>query len=106
MHYFVGKWQIVAKAPRGHDFVDLIKPGYMIIPEVGCAEFSFGTISGEMDLRVSSREPFLEYSWSGVSEGNPAHGRGLFDFETPNLGEGIFFIHNDEELGLQIERKI
>ena len=87
------------------DYVDLIEPGYFAFDDDGLGEFVFGAVRGWLDVRVSIREPRLEYSWQGVSEGDELCGRGWFEFETPLHGEGRLFIHCGDESGVIIGRK-
>jgi hypothetical protein len=89
----------------GQDYVDLVEPGYFEFTEDGLGEFVFGAVRGWIDVRVSMRKPFLEYSWQGVSEGDDYCGRGWVEFPTPNNGEGRLFIHCGDESGVKIERE-
>ena len=105
MHEFVGRWRITEMENWAQDYVDLVEPGYFKFTEDGLGEFVFGAVRGWIDARVSTREPFLEYSWQGVSEGDDYCGRGLFEFPTPNKGEGMLFIHCSDESTITIERE-
>lgn len=87
------------------DYVDLVEPGYFEFTEDNLGEFVFGALKGWLDVRVSMRRPFLEYSWQGVCEGDDHCGRGWFEFPTPMKGEGRFFIHCGDESGIRIERE-
>ena len=53
-----------------------------------------------MDVRVSTREPRLEFSWLGESDGKNYFGRGWLEFETPDEGAGMLFIHGGKEVGI------
>lgn len=88
------------------DYVDLVEPGYFEFAEDNLGEFVFGALKGWLDVRVSMRRPFLEYSWQGASEGDDYCGRGWFEFPTPMKGEGRFFIHCGDESGIGIERVV
>lgn len=87
------------------DYVDLIEPGYFEFTADNLGQFVFGAVHGWIDVRVSMRKPFLEYSWQGTSEGDDYYGRGWFEFPTPNKGEGKLFIHCGDESGITIERE-
>ena len=105
MHEFVGRWKITWMEMWAQDYVDLAEPGYFKFDEDGLGEFVFGAVRGWIDVRVSMRKPFLEYSWQGVSEGDDYCGRGWFEFPTPDVGEGKLFIHCGDESAIKIERE-
>lgn len=105
MHDFVGKWRIKWMETWGQDYVDLVEPGYFEFTEDGLGEFVFGAVKGWVDVRVSTRVPYMEFSWQGVCEGDELCGRGKIEFSTPFKGEGEIFIHNGDESAFIIERK-
>ena len=103
MHDFVGKWHIKWMKTWPQEYVDLTEPGYFLFTEDGMGEFVFGAMKGFMDVRISTRTPFLEFSWQGVCEGDDYCGRGFFEFETPFVGAGKIFIHCGDESEVEIE---
>ena len=105
MHDFVGRWRIEQMENWTQEFVDLQEPGFFEFGKDGLGSFVFGTIRGVVDTRVSDREPRLEFSWLGSSEGNELCGRGGFLFSTPDEGEGILFIHTGGQSGVSIRRE-
>ena len=105
MHEFTGRWRITHMGTWAQKFVDLIEPGYIEFTEDGLGELVFAAVRGGIDVRVSTREPFLEFSWQGVSEGDEYCGRGWFEFPTPDQGEGMLFIHCGDESTVTIERE-
>ena len=105
MHEFVGRWKIKSMETWPQDYVDLDVPGFFEFFEDRLGKFVFGAMIGFIDVRVSHREPFLEYSWQGECEGDDYSGRGWFEFPTPNEGFGKLFIHNGDESGIEIERE-
>ncbi len=105
MHYFEGRWRIKSMTAWAQNHVDLVEPGYFFFDNEGMGEFVFGAVKGWLDVRVSSQRPFMEFSWQGVCEGDELSGRGWFEFESPNVGEGMLFIHCSDESGIVIERE-
>jgi len=105
MHDFVSRWQITEMSEWDQDYVNLVEPGYFLFTNDNLGEFVFGAVQGWVDARVSSREPFLEYSWQGVNEGDEVCGRGWFRFPNPDTGEGMLFIHNGDESSIVICRE-
>jgi hypothetical protein len=104
MNYFAGRWKITWMEMWGQDYVDLVEPGYFLFDEDNQGEFVFSVVHGWLDVRVSTRQPMLEYSWQGDSEGDPLCGRGVFDFPDTANGEGILYIHNSDESAIKIAR--
>ena len=105
MHDFVGRWRIAEMETWTQEFVDLEEPGFFEFGEDGLGSFVFGTIRGVIDIRVSHREPLLEFSWLGHSEDNEICGRGTFLFSTPEEGEGTLFIHTGGQSDVSIRRE-
>lgn len=105
MHDFVGKWRIREMQTWTKEFVDLVEPGFFEFGDDGLGKFVFGTIRGAMDVRVSHREPLLEFSWLGNSEGNELCGRGCFLFPDPDEGQGTIFIHTGGQSDVSIHRE-
>ena len=106
MHDFVGKWRITWMSNWDQDYVDLVEPGYFEFTDDGLGEFVFGAVKGWVDARVSTRVPYMEFSWQGECEGDYLCGRGKIEFTTPFKGEGEIFIYNGDESEFIIERKI
>jgi len=106
VHDFVGKWRITWMSNWDQDYVDLVEPGYFAFTDDGLGEFVFGAVKGWVDARVSTRVPYMEFSWQGECEGDDLCGRGKIEFTTPFKGEGEIFIHNGDESEFIIERKI
>lgn len=103
-HEFVGKWRITWMENWDQDYVDYMEPGFFEFTPEGLGAFVFGTVQGDLDVRVSKQEPFLEFSWQGLCEGDLLCGRGKISFPTPMKGEGEIFIHCSDESRFTIER--
>jgi hypothetical protein len=106
VHDFVGRWKIKSMTTWPQDYVDLDEPGYFEFTEDGLGQFVFGAVKGWLDVRVSHRTPYLEFSWQGTCEGDDLCGRGKIEFPTPLQGDGEIYIHCGDESGFIIERKI
>ena len=105
MHDFVGRWQIVWLSTWPEKQANLKEAGYFRFLEGRAGEFAFGQYKGSMDVKVSTREPRLEYSWQGEVDGVKRFGRGWLEFDTPDEGEGILFVHDGSEVGIALRRK-
>jgi hypothetical protein len=104
VHEFVGRWRIKTMSTWPKKFVDLLEPAYIEFTEDSLGKLVFCAIQSWIDVRASHREPFLEFSWQGTSEGDDLCGRGKIDFPTPFLGEGEIFIHCGDESTFVIDR--
>ncbi|MFS1876416.1 hypothetical protein [Enterovibrio norvegicus] len=104
MHDFIGKWRIKWMSNWSQEYVDLLEPGYIEFSRDALGNFVFGAVKGHLDVRISSKEPSLEFSWQGICEGKEMSGRGKVDFLNEQLGEGELFIHNSDETDFIIER--
>ena len=105
MHDFKGRWRITWMETWPQDYVDLVEPGYFQFDEDNLGAFVFGAVRGWIDVRVSGKQPYLEYSWQGESEGDHYCGRGWFEFRNPNDSAGKLFIHCGDETAIKIEHE-
>jgi len=104
MHKFIGRWRITWMEVWDQDYIDCEQPGYFDFSENNLGEFAFGYVEGQLDVRYSSRQKRLDYSWQGGDESDPCCGRGFFKFSDNNHGEGQIYFHMGEESAIKIER--
>lgn len=104
MNDYTGRWRITTMEMWDQGYVDLMEPGLFQFGSDGMGSFVFGAVRGWLDMRVSEREPAVEFTWQGECEGDDMRGRGWFSFESPNQGTGMLFIHAGDESGVTIER--
>ena len=95
---FVGKWRIVEMEAWDQDYIDLVVPGHVTFESNGLGSFQFGTVEGGLDCRIESvgNGERVEFSWEGVSETDPACGRGWASIRDGEL-HGRIFIHGSDD---------
>jgi len=101
---FMRRWRIVEMDQWDNDYLDLVEPAFI---QLGGSDgaFVFGTVRGWLDLRYLARdgEPCVEFSWEGLSDDDPACGRGWASLGTAGRLVGHLFIHNSDDSGFVAE---
>jgi hypothetical protein len=106
---FIGYWKIVSMETWAQKYVDLVVPGFiefMMEDERLTGSFQFGTVVGWLDcrLREIDRVPFVEWSWDGRSDTDPASGRGWARVVEGEL-VGRIFIHAADDSAFKAKRQ-
>lgn len=104
MHKFIGRWRITSMEVWDQDYIDCEQPGYFEFTANNQGEFAFGYVEGQLDVRYSSRQKRLDFTWAGCDEMDECSGRGFFKFSDDNTGEGQIYFHLGEESAVKIER--
>lgn len=89
------------------DDLDLVEPAYLTLGPHGLGELQLLAIGAGIDYRVSERDgmPFVEFSWAGYDDTDPATGRGSARLEPSGALKGRFFIHQGDESGFTAFRE-
>jgi hypothetical protein len=89
------------------DYLDLEVPAFIEFGSGQLGEFWFGAVHGWTDYRVSQRDrqPAIEFSWQGVSEGDELSGRGWVTLTDTGLA-GHLFIHNSDDSAFRAVRAV
>lgn len=100
---FLGYWKITHMETWAQDYVDLVVPGFIEFTyeqdeDRLMGRVQFGTVSGWLDCRLRDIEgvTFVEWSWQGQSDTDPAGGRGWAHVVESEL-VGRIFIHNGDD---------
>ena len=103
---FYGYWRIIEMEMWDRDFIDAEVPGYIQFNEHEMGLFQFGYVRGSMDCRFSKMDEkdFVEFSWEGNDEMDPALGRGLASIEGDVLIGRLFF-HEGDDSEFKAKRK-
>ncbi|WNV82628.1 hypothetical protein [Umezawaea sp. Da 62-37] len=98
-----GRWRIVEMDQWDQDAIDLVEPGFITFTRDGTGEFGFIAVNGWMDCRWSKRDgqPFVEFTWEGNDEMDPASGRGWAVLAENGTLTGHLFIHLGEDSGFR-----
>lgn len=103
---FVGRWRITHMDLWDQDFVDAEVVGHFTFAVDGSGEFQFGSVSGGMDGRLTTRDgqPCVEWTWDGSDEMDPAQGRGSSVLQGGELHGLIAFHQGDESAFVAVKR--
>lgn len=95
---FRGTWRITSMELWDQAYMDLEGPAHITFDADRLGSFQFGAVRGWIDYRVSTEDGRVrvEFSWEGVSEGDPLCGRG-WAVQVNDAIEGLLFIHNGDE---------
>ena len=106
---FLGYWKIIEMEVWARDYIDLVLPGFIEFTyddDHLMGSFQFGTVSGGLDCRLRDIEgvTFIEWSWDGQSETDPACGRGWARLDGEDL-VGRLFIHAGDDSAFKARRE-
>ena len=106
---FIGYWKITRMDEWDSAYIDLVVPGFFEFErEDGrlMGSFQFGTVAGWLDCRIRSAggESYVEWSWEGHSDTDPACGRGWARVEGERL-VGRLFIHASDDSAFEASRQ-
>ena len=81
------------------EYLDLVETAHITIDVRGQGEFIFGAVKGWLDCRFTERDdqPFVEFSWEGLSEGDSVCGRGWASLQSDGSLKGHIFIHLSDD---------
>jgi hypothetical protein len=102
-----GTWRLVDAEMWDAEALDLLEPAYLAFGPRGSGEFQLIAIGAAIDYRVSERDgmPFVEFSWAGHDDSDPASGRGWARLEPSGALKGRLFIHQGDESGFTAHRE-
>lgn len=89
---FSGSWRIVWMSGWDQDYVDMEVPGHFTFGASRSGDFQFGLVQAQMDCRIRSKSPRIEFTWHGFDEGDELTGRGHADIVDGEL-RGHLYIH-------------
>ena len=94
----LGAWRIEETAVWGLEALDLLGPARITFGRESLGTIRLIAIEGSIDFRVGERNgaPFVEFSWSGSDDADPACGRGFAVLRGERL-RGKLFIHRGDE---------
>lgn len=105
---FDGKWRIVSTECWDEESLDMVGQAHLRFDSNRRGgDFLFGTDQGEMDCRFGEREgkPFVEFSWEGFSDTDPACGRGWAVVGEGDMLHGRLYCHFGEEYGFRASKR-
>jgi hypothetical protein len=102
---FLGRWRIVEMEQWDRDYIDLVVPGHITFDNDGQGSFQFGTVEGGLDCRIERLNDVerIDFSWEGVSEMDPACGRGWATIRDGEL-HGRLYIHGSDDSSFRAQK--
>lgn len=102
---FLGRWRITEMSMWGSDALDLGGPACIEFEPDGMGAIHFIAARGGIDYRASLRggRPLVEFTWEGMSEGDPISGRATATLHDRHL-TGTLFIHLGDESSFMARR--
>ncbi len=94
----IGKWRITEMEAWDREAIDLVGPAFIEFRGQG-GEFHFIAVDGWMDCRHGQRSgrPYVDFTWEGNDECDPASGRGWAKLlKDGSLSGHIHFHHGDD----------
>jgi len=101
-----GKWRITEMDVWDQDAFDLLGPAFFSFDGKRSGSFRFIAVEGGMDCRHGERDgrPFVEFTWDGNDECDPASGRGWVRLEKDGTLSGHIFFHQGDASGFKAIR--
>ncbi len=102
---FHGRWHIVSMTEWDEDYLSEEVQAFIEFEGDEKGAFQFGLVRGSMDYRegLQDGKPFVEWSWEGNDEMDPAMGRGWATLQKNEL-QGMIFIHLGDHSEFVAER--
>jgi hypothetical protein len=102
-----GTWRLVETEMWDVDDLDLVESAHLTLGPQGLGELQLIAIGAGIDYRISERDgmPFVEFSWAGYDDSEPASGRGWARLEPSGALKGRLFIHQGDESGFTAYRE-
>ena len=94
----IGKWRIAEMDLWDREAIDLVGPAFIEFNGQG-GQFHFIAVDGWMDCRHGQRSgrPYVDFTWEGNDECDPASGRGWAKLlKDGSLSGHIYFHHGDD----------
>jgi hypothetical protein len=102
----VGRWRITEMDMWDQDAFDLLGPAFFSFDGKRSGNFRFIAVEGWMDCSQGKRagRPFVEFTWNGNDECDPASGRGWVVLEEDSTLSGHIFFHQGDDSGFKAIR--
>jgi hypothetical protein len=102
-----GTWRLVETEMWDVDALDPLESAHLTFGPRGLGELQLIAIDAVVDYRASERDgmPFVEFSWAGYDDSDPASGRGWARLELAGALKCRLFIHQGDESGFTAYRE-
>ena len=101
-----GKWRIAAMELWEQEAIDLVGPAFIEFSEGRSGQFRFIAVDGWMDCLHKERNgwPYVEFTWDGNDECDPATGRGWAKLQKDGSLRGRIYMHGGDDSGFKAIR--
>jgi len=98
-----GKWRITQMDLWGPEAIDLVGPAFIEFGKGQSDRFRFIAVDGWMDCRHEQRNgrPYVEFTWDGNDDCDPATGRGWARLEKNGSLSGHIYFHHGDDSGFK-----
>jgi len=98
-----GKWRITQMDLWGQEAIDLVGPAFIEFGHGRSGSFRFIAVDGWMDCRHQERNgrPYVEFTWDGDDDCDPATGRGWVKLEKDGSLSGHIYFHHGDDSGFK-----
>jgi len=95
-------WRITEMDLWDQEAIDLVEPAFIEFAGQG-GHFRFIAVEGWMECRHKerNRRPYVEFTWEGNDECDPAGGRGWARLEKDGSLNGRIYIHHGDDSGFK-----
>jgi hypothetical protein len=103
MMSIAGKWRITEMDLWDQDAIDLLGPAFIEFGNGRSGQFRFIAVDGWMDCVHKERNgwPYVEFTWDGNDECDPASGRGWAKLQKDGSLSGRIYIHHCDNSGFK-----
>ena len=100
-----GKWRISEMDLWDREAIDLLGPAFIDFRGQG-GQFRFIAVDGWMNCRYGLRSgrPYVEFTWEGNDECDPASGRGWAKLQKDGSLTGHIYFHHGDDSGFKAIR--
>lgn len=101
-----GKWRIIEMELWNREDFELLGPAFFSFDGTGSGQFHFIAVEGWMDCLHGQRDGrlFVEFTWDGNDEGDPARGRGWVALNADGTLSGHIYFHHGDDSGFRAIR--
>ena len=98
-----GKWRITRMELWDQEAIDLVGPAFIEFGKGQSGSFRFIAVDGWMDCRHTQRNgrPYVEFTWDGNDDCDPASGRGWAKHEKDGSLTGHIYFHHGDDSGFK-----
>ncbi len=98
-----GKWRITQMDLWDQEAIDLVGRAFIEFGKGQSGSFRFIAVDGGMDCRHKERNgrPYVEFTWDGNDDCDPASGRGWARLEKDGSLSGHIYLHHGDDSGFK-----